>query len=269
MIFVIGSRGRLGRAICNQYAATETVLVDRAAYAHWAGGNGRSEIASFFSSRAQQGDIVFVCSGVLDPSAAGDELEAVNVRLPSNLIEVLSPLGVRVVTFGTVMEEILSTNPYVQSKRKLGLFVAEKYQQGAPVTHIRIHTLYGLGEPSPFMLLGLMAEAMRKNRPFRMTSGLQLREYHHVEDDSAAIRCLMEKSVSGVVALSHGEAVTLSALALSVFNSVGLPHLLHLGELEDPAQENFTQVFSKHEVLAGVSFRDTLTGVADYMKTLV
>ncbi|QHG63825.1 NAD-dependent epimerase/dehydratase family protein [Pseudomonas putida] len=269
MMYVIGSRGRLGQAICNRYAPADVVQLERGAYAGWCAADARAHIEAYFAPRVQPGDVVFVCSGLLDPALGREALEAVNLDLPRNLIEALVPMGVQVVTFGTVMEEILTANPYVDSKRRLGDYVAEQHRLGAPVTHVRIHTLYGGGEPSPFMFLGLIAKALRSDARFAMTSGRQLREYHHVDDDAAAIYQLVDKRVHGVLALSHGRPVTLAALAQSVFAAADKPDLLGLGELADPPQENFEHIFSQPQVLADCIFRDTLAGVNDYMKALV
>ncbi|MEG2041492.1 MAG: NAD(P)-dependent oxidoreductase, partial [Hafnia sp.] len=97
----------------------------------------------------------------------------------------------------------------------------------------------------------------------------QLREYHHVTDDAAAIRMLVDRSASGVVELSHGHPITLRSLAETIFESAGKTHLLRLGALPEPDQENFTQVFLRPAALKDVVFRETLAGVSKYMKTLI
>ncbi len=269
MIFIVGGRGRLGQALREQYRSDEVVCVDRAVYQQWGESDSLSDITAYFQQYARPGAVVYICSGLLDPTLASETLHNVNFRLPRNIIQAVSPMGIRAVTFGTAMEEMLTTNPYVQSKLALSRFVAEMSEELTPALHIRIHTLYGFGEPSPFMFLGLVTEALRNDKPFAMTMGRQLREYHHVSDDAAAVRTLVDHSDSGVVELSHGQPVTLRSLAEAVFESAGKGHLLRLGALPEPQQENFTQVFSRSSILEGVVFRDTVTGVVEYMKTLI
>jgi nucleoside-diphosphate-sugar epimerase len=269
MIFIVGGRGRLGQALREQYSSDEVVCVERAVYQQWGESDSLSGITAYFQQNARPGSVVYICSGLLDPTLDCEALRNVNFRLPKNIIQATSPMGIRAVTFGTAMEETLVTNPYVQSKRALSSFVAEMSQVQAPALHIRIHTLYGGGKPSPFMFLGLVMEALRNDKPFEMTMGRQLREYHHVFDDAAAVRRLVDQSVSGVVELSHGKPVTLRILAEAVFESAGKGHLLSLGALPEPQQENFTQVFSRPSMLDDNMFRDTVTGVVEYMKTLI
>ena len=269
MIFIIGGRGRLGQALREQYRSDEVVCVDRAVYQQWGGSDSLSDISAYFQHNARSGAVVFICSGLLDPTLANETLHDVNFRLPRNIIQAVSPMGIRAVTFGTAMEEMLTTNPYVQSKLALSRFVAEMSGELTPALHIRIHTLYGAGEPSPFMFLGLVMEALRNDKPFAMTMGRQLREYHHVSDDAAAIRTLVEHANSGVMDLSHGQPVTLRSLAEGGFESAGKAHLLRLGVVPEPEQENFKRVFSRSSVLEGVMFRDSVTGVVEYIKTLM
>lgn len=268
MIFIVGGRGRLGQALFQQYNPDEVVRVDRAVYEHWGASDSTADIAAYFEQHARPGAVVYICSGLLDPKLASDELNNVNFRLPRNIIQAVSPMGIRAVTFGTAMEGTLTANPYVLSKLALSRFVDGMEGAQVPALHVRIHTLYGGGEPSPFMFLGLALNALRLEKPFEMTKGRQLREYHHVFDDAAAIRLLVDHSVKGVVALSHGQPVTLKSLAETIFGAAGKDHLLRLGALPEPEQENFSQVFSRPTVLEGVVFRETLAGVSEYMKTL-
>ncbi len=269
MIFIVGGRGRLGQALLQQYNPGEVVRVERAVYEHWGTSDSTADITAYFEQRARPGAVVYICSGLLDPKLASDELYNVNFRLPRNIIQAVSPMGIRAVTFGTAMEETLTANPYVLSKLALSRFVDGIQDARAPALHIRIHTLYGGGEPSPFMFLGLVLNALRFEKPFDMTMGRQLREYHHVADDAAAIRLLVDHSVKGIVALSHGQPITLKDLAETIFGLFGKDQLLRLGALPEPEQENFTQFFLRPTLLEGVVFRETLAGVSEYMKALV
>ncbi|MFH7359478.1 NAD-dependent epimerase/dehydratase family protein [Pseudomonas syringae pv. tagetis] len=265
MIFIIGSRGRLGQAIAGQYPSDQVVCVDRAVYERWAAPDSPAAIAEYFSAQAPESSVVYICSGLLDPRLPATQLHDVNFLLPRNIIAAVAPLGTHVVTFGTAMERTPVSNAYVQSKLMLSQFV-ENVVEGRKPTHIRIHTLYGAAEPSPFMFLGQILSALREGTPFDMTQGRQLREYHHVMDDAAAIRFLVDNHVEGVVELSHGKPVSLRDLAGAIFEAFGKSHLLRLGALPEPAQENFGHVFERPDVLEGMVFRDCLGSVVDYMK---
>ncbi|WP_313706110.1 NAD(P)-dependent oxidoreductase [Massilia sp.] len=267
MNFLIGGRGRLGQAIARQYAADDIVSLEREVYQHWAGPGAQADVAAYFAPWAGTGATIFVTSGLLDPKLPAGALWQVNVELPRNIIEGAAALGLRVITFGTVMEALLAArNPYVNSKAALGEFAAARAAEGAPVTHVRVHTLYGGGLPSRFMFLGQILDALDNGAPFRMTQGKQLREYHHVDDDACAIRMLAETGVNGVLDLSHGAPLSLRELAGAVFETFGAAGQLQVGTLPEPGEENYNTVFARHPMLERASFRDTLPALVAYLE---
>jgi hypothetical protein len=136
---------------------------------------------------------------------------------------------------------------------------------GRPIKHIQLHTLYGIDHPSPFMFLGQMLLTIKSNLPFEMTSGRKLLECHHLEYEAVAIGLIADSSVSGVVILSHGQPVSLRAVVESVFDALEKSHLLRLGALPEPAAENYDHIFRASEVVSTVYFREALPNINGYM----
>lgn len=265
--YIIGGRGRLGRALATEYASSNPNVIDRSIYEGWSKVSAADQVCRYFEQYAGGKSTVFVASGLLDPGAAPEDLMAVNYALPKNIIDAASKIGIKVITFGTVMEGLLqSKNPYVRSKTELSNYVDMKTDSRGLIKHIQLHTLYGISIPSPFMFLGQMLLAIKDDRPFQMTSGRQLREYHHLEDEAVAIRLIADSSISGVIDLSHGMPVSLKSIAWSVFKALGKNHLLRLGALPEPAEENYDRVFQVNKLIAEIKFRDPLTGINAYMK---
>ena len=268
MRFIIGGRGRLGQAIFSRHGAGNAMVLDRAVYENWWRDGARDEISRFFAAWEGSSSTVFVAAGILDPSLAQDLHMNINYQLPKNIIEGVTKLGLKTVTFGTVMEQLPGApNPYTLSKVQLGNYVA-----GLPVAdhgpaHFRVHTLYGRGQPSAFMFLGQILNCLRTESEFRMTQGLQLREYHHVEDDMRAVQLFLDSGFSGAGNLSHGQPVSLAALATFVFQAFNAERLLRIGGLPEPVAENYDQKFNRPQLLSGMEFRETLQGVTDYLKT--
>jgi nucleoside-diphosphate-sugar epimerase len=264
--YLIGARGRLGRAIAAEYAGIEIMALERRIYREWTQPGAADKVARYFDAPANEGATIFVASGLLDPGLSSEALMQVNYRLPRNVIDGATKSGIEVVTFGTVMEALLtSKNAYIQSKAALGEYVGSVACATCPVIHAQIHTLYGFGEPSPFMFLGQMLSAIRGNMPFKMTSGRQLREYHHLADEAKAIRLLAEHGMPGISNLSHGKPVQLKDIAQSVFQTLGREDLLHVGALPEPQEENYEQVLKPVKILRRVEFRDTLPAIVQYM----
>ncbi|MGX4643846.1 NAD-dependent epimerase/dehydratase family protein [Massilia sp. SYSU DXS3249] len=267
MKFIVGGRGRLGQALLRAYGAEEVRSLERSVYADWAAPGGVERVRDFFAPWAGSATTVFVASGVLDPKLPPAEHQQVNVDLPAAVIAGAGAHGLRVVTFGTVMECLLAQqNPYVRSKAALGQHVAGLAAGGAPVAHVRVHTLFGGGAPSPFMFLGQMLAALQQGTPFNMTLGRQLREYHHIDDEARAIRLLDDAGVRGVFDLSHGEPVSLADLATTVFSSFHADKLLRMGSIPEPAEENFATVFGRHPLLPTEAYRPALPAIVDYLK---
>lgn len=268
VIFVIGSRGRLGQALCATYRDCEVICLHREIYQHWWKDSAVSDISRCFQAYRNQGAVVFVASGLLDPAIPLEEHLKVNYLLPKNVIEGVCNMGIRVVTFGTIMELIIADkNPYIQSKKALGEYV--QGHSNTPITHIRVHTLYGSGKPHSFMFLGQIYIALKHKTIFRMSAGNQLREYHHIDDDTAAVRLLVDSQLDGIVDLNHGGPVRLKEIAQYVFKAFNLEDLLHIGALPSPKAENYGATFERPTRLSNVQFRPALPAIVTYLEAVL
>ena len=264
MNLVAGAGGRLGQALMTRLGP-EACAVPRAMYRGWAGADKAAPAAVDFSAFPTAPSTIFVCAGLLDPGASAEALHRANVELPQRLIRAAAPLQARVVTFGTVMEGIGEvSNPYIESKRVRSRFV-ESLDDGQ-VLHIRLHTLYGGGAPTPFMFLGQAYAALLAGTPFAMTEGRQLREYHHVDDEADAVIHLAHGDLAeAIVTLRHGSTLSLRALATDHFAHLGEPGQLRLGARPEPPAENFDLSFPPTALPGSLGYRDSISGVRDYL----
>ncbi|OIQ25088.1 NAD-dependent epimerase/dehydratase family protein [uncultured Vibrio sp.] len=261
--FIVGAKGRLGAALRCEFSKESIVSLDRNVYANWINDNGADRVSNYFNNIGVK-PTVFVASGLLNPSISGLDLFNVNYRLPANIAEGVTRIGGNVLTFGTVMERVSNkSNPYIESKRDLNRYIQSMTNNN--VTHIQLHTMYGIGSPSPFMFLGQMLESIKNNEVFKMTSGEQLREYHHFMDDVKAIRKIIECEVNGVIDISHGNPISLKELAEYVFSFFHKSKMLEVGGLPHSESENYNMKFEKPPVLYDVNFRETLESVSKYL----
>jgi nucleoside-diphosphate-sugar epimerase len=268
MIYLIGCRGRLGKAIRAFYQDVDVVAVDRRVYQDW-WQDGSADFASrYFANCTSPNSVVYVTAGLLDPRLPQVEHLKINYLLPKHIVEGATRSGLRVVTFGSVMEKLITNqNSYIHSKAMLGNYIANLSLTDHYQTHFRVHTLYGEGVPSPFMFLGQIYRALKDQSVFEMSPGNQLREYHHIHDEVSAIDALVKSGANGVVDLSHGEPVSLKEIAEDIFAAFNCENLLRVGALPEPEEENYETIFERLDVLREIKFRETRPGIVSYLKS--
>jgi len=265
MTVVIGADGRLGQGLIQAFGTQRLTNLGRADCHDWVHEGAANRVLDKLNAATTPGDSVFVAAGLLDPRLPSDVLEGVNFILPKNVILAGQELGLNVVTFGTVLEGMMARpNPYVRSKERLADYVAHAVSQNASVLHCRMHTLFGLSDPPPFMFLGQLFAAIRTRTPLKMTSGLQLREYQHVFDTAKVVRAIQESGQSGSVSINHGKPVKLRDIVTTIADVVGFHELGEFGALPEPDEENYGVVFDPTPLPAQVSFRQTLPAIAEY-----
>ena len=190
---VIGASGRIGTEIVKQFNEHNAICPKREVYKFWHKTNKASDIRNYLDQNRVKA--IFICSGVMDPEKNREEIFNVNYNLPKNIIESTAGSKIRIITFGTIMELVApGLNQYVESKEKLQKYINSSESKDR-VLSLKIHTIYGGKEPNRFMFLGQVLEALKTNQEFKMTSGNQLREYHHVEDLVKAIKHLFIKKI--------------------------------------------------------------------------
>ncbi len=269
MNFVLGARGRLGSAILSSLPVDQTAAPMRSIYADWWRGGAANTVSRFLEDWANSEGTVYLAAGLIDPRRPTSEHQQVNYLLARNVIEGATKLGFRVVTFGTIMETIVGdrpADPYLASKICLGNFVEEFSAKSDLVLHVRTHTLFGGGLPEGFMFLGQVFQSLMSHSEFKMSPGTQLREYHHLDDEVAAIHSLLKAGAAGAIALSHGAPVTLKDMASYIFEAFKCPELLRVGALPRPDNDNYGVHFERPYVLDRMAFRETLPALVEYLR---
>lgn len=273
MILVLGARGRLGTALCNAHADATVLAPPREVYEAWWTPSSCDTIGAWIEAQPGTIETVYLAAGIVDPKATGEAHHRINFLLPQQVIRACVPLGIQVVSFGSMLETLVRAPPtegYAASKIALQSFVAEQAQQHDLALHMRLHTLYGGGPPAPFMFAGQMLHSLRNRTPFRMSPGTQLREYHHVDDDARAIGTLAaDTSQRGVLDLNHGDAVSLAELAQCTFAAFDALPLLEIGALPAPANERPALRCRRHSLLTHIDFRNARTGLPDDLHDLL
>ncbi len=277
---ILGASGLLGKAIFNRFGV-ETGFSEKIYTIPWSEiGNpdvGLDVHRLTGCLEEKLGDLidcdVIVASGLINsPDSA--QLRHSNLEFPRNLIQVVSKYpGSRCMTFGTIHERFDAAvfhNAYFMSKYLLSQWISDFSRQrpySGGILHLRLHTLYGL-PLHPRMFLGQIAEALKSGSPFKMSSGEQLREYHHVEDIAECVFRLFRKEWlwGPVLEISSGDAVRLRDLASAIFREFKREGLLQIGDVPASAGENRTETFQRTDPDILPFSRDPITGVIDTLK---
>lgn len=206
---------------------------------------GRQQISKWFESKDlfeairqflinTQNDVreILIFAAVTDTSVSEVTMRKINVDLPIAVMDVARQLDIGVRTFGSVLEsKAPKSSSYLMSKLDLSNEVEARREKGENVLHVRFHTHYGAGEPSPHMFLGQALAAIRTGKVFEMSSGNQIRQYQHVDDLLGAISLVLNENGKAIYEISHSENLTLREIAESVFSHFGCKELLRIGVL--------------------------------------
>ncbi len=267
MIVIIGRRGNLSLAAQSFFREKEIHIVGSEVASEWCSKNGVQAIKNYFDNLEVKPELIINTAGIVNPQVEFSKLLDVNYYLPRNLNLYSQRSGIKLVTFGTIMEnnvEISNNNPYLRSKRK---YFEHLLNLGIDMNslHLQVHTWYGGENFHNHMFLSQIYIALMRKKQFNMSSGAQFREYHHIIDDLAALQLLLEQNCHGVRQINHGEAISLRDLAESIFGAYGLLELLKVDKLKLPDHEILQKKYVRDRALDSIYFRDTRVGVLKYL----
>jgi len=269
---ILGSTGQLGGRILANLGADNAHVLSRRQTETWCelkSSELTAEIDSLLKLDDTDKNFLFYAVGETNPAADSHALNRVNFELPRKILEASIGLPVQIVTFGSVHEQTDISNPYMDSKKKLFSIFAEK-SDAIQWTHFQLHTLYSEDEPHRHMLLGQILSSIRSQQKLRMTNGLQIRQYHHVEDIIRIVLKTLEFSSPHVLQQINGpETLSIGRLAESIYEEFECQDLLELGNLLQDSAEVFEAKFELSEGLKPHDFRDSLPGVISVFKKLL
>lgn len=260
MNLILGERGEIGLKIVEYLSTNHLKMIDKSKVREWIIGGEkviRKDLLDYGPKDSSLTNI-FYCVGNTNANASEDSLLTLNFQLPQSILKATVGLPFRLVTFGSVHENSGIRNPYMCSKRKFHEFILD---QGTDHNwnHFQLHTLYSENLPKPHMFLGQMLEAIKANRKFRMSSGNQLRQFHHTFDVvKAVISSTPRIERNSVIQLAGGDSIRLIDLATKVFSQVGKLQNLEVGALEDQANEIYNNSYPVPESLSTIEFRNPL-----------
>jgi nucleoside-diphosphate-sugar epimerase len=272
MIILVGRTGNLSLALQKEFRGHKIRVIGSEIANKWTVEGGHKQIKSDLEELSLKPNLILNAAGLINPTTHPSRLFNVNYQLPKNLDIYATGNGIKLVTFGSVtenLENLSRSNPYLLSKRMYFEYLLNKELHSAPSLHMQIHTWYGVPSYRPHMFLGQMLSALEKKSIFEMSSGLQLREYHHIDDDVNVFQDLLRRDASGIFEISHGETLSLKEIATAIFDAFDSRELLKIGALKTSEFEVTEKKFERPEWLNKAIFRKTCSGIiADFMRLL-
>ena len=260
-IVLLGENSRLTEALKKQ--VRESTIIPKNQYSNW---NNSSFLENLISKH--EGSTLIITKAILDPGRSRDEVYYWNFLFPKNLITqiIKQKSNTKVVTIGSVHELSNITNNYLISKRELAQYILEK--KDFRFKHIRLHTIYGQGLPVPNMFLGQMYDSLKNNKPFKMSHGMQLRQYHDYQTIAKNLKHVIDNwtNTSSSIDFNGKEWIRLKDLALEVFSFFEKEYLLEIGEIESNQNE---LIDLENFEIGPYNFPEAIPTIIKYLKKIL
>lgn len=273
MFLILGEKGNLSRAIQKKVNESEMLVLNRGQISSWIAKNGVDQIKTFIASLHEEPKGIFNAAGIIDPGKSLLDLETVNFQLPRNLLEATNDLSIPLYTFGSIMEKDRNcrvSNKYLSSKRKFRSYLDEldKSKRNFHL-HFLVHTWYGVEKLPEHMFLGQIAKSIIEKKPFTMSSGTQMREYHHIEDDIEVVLDLIQHQQCGVIEINHGIPIELKDLATSIYSHFDCLQYLNIDTRINQVDESRTSFYQGAVINSKYRFREQKNGIIAYLEELI
>jgi len=259
---VIGQNSRLALDFYNEIDKERVVSLDRKLYDNSAMQNNFIDLFKVLIKFSNTETLVLIFAGITDSKSA--LLTEVNYKMPLEIVKFCDFHNISTATFGTVMENQIVDNAYVTSKRKLrDSLIKNMYSKHF---HFQLNTIYGNDTPPRNMFLGEMIECIQHKDEFKMSSGLQYREYQSTRD--CIIECMkfVGKADYGVREININEDFRLRELAEFIFSQLGILDKL----IVDKNNEIKTEIFVRREMVhIGKSKVKVFSEILNYIQTKI
>lgn len=272
MNIIVGATGILGSAILRSLGETTCITLPRQKSIQWLNSsvNGiRQDLLKFLDSSTSADIDLYYALGNTNPKADPNILNELNFFLPERILKASLGLPVRVITFGSIHELSGISNPYMDSKRNLARLLTEQ-SHVFNSSHFLLHTLYSDTEPRSHMLLGQILNSIRLRQTLKMSSGLQLRQYHHVDDVVKVIAVRLSSNISVPSQQVNGpETLQIRDLASNIYKEFECLPLLKLNSLPEGGLDVYDAKYPIPEWIRKESFRSTFNGVLTAFKNFL
>lgn len=262
---IIGTTGNFSRQLQQLIPEHKRLMLGKEIFETW---NESQEIRALESKeyQIQKGDYLINTIGITSPNYSLESLRRVNLEFPKYLYHLSKKFELNLITLGSVHENypnLFLNNNYMIVKKELKSFLEENSYANS--FHFQFHTWYGGARLKKEMFLGQIITALRNNSIFLMSSGKQIREYHHIEDDALCLLDVLTYANFGRQVIEHGNPLTLQEIAFHIFSYFDRTHLLRF-DLNNSQFDDLYLMTVLEPIKTKCSFRSTLDGIIKYVE---
>lgn len=263
---IIGANGNFSSQLQEILMVNDSMVINKDVYGDWE--NFDSKLHNRVADISQKFNLRYLVNtvGIVSKRYSLDFIRHWNFLFPKHLYNICQELGLTLVTLGSIHESLPKMcrgNPYLESKKELEQFLMKKNFENS--VHFQIHTWYGGRRVHPEMFLGQIINSVKNKTVFDMSDGRQLREYHHVFDDTVCLLKTLRHDVRGAQSISHGEIFTLEEIASGIFQYFGCEELLKLNMIKS-ARFDVRDKSYLVQRNSSCSFRPTMKGLFEYVE---
>ena len=263
---IVGTNGNFSTQLQEIARIDNSLVIDKSIYGNW--DNNNCTLISKITSAIKEYDLRYLINtvGIISRNYSNDFIEYWNYLFPKHLYRICEDLNLTLVTLGSIHEtvpEMCANNPYLKSKKELEQFLVKNDFKNS--VHFQFHTWYGGRNINSEMFLGQIINALRNGTVFNMSDGKQMREYHHIFDDTTCVLRNLEREIVGSYGISHGEKLSLEEIARKIFTYFGYERLLNLNHFISPKFEVREETHLRYDI-SDCTFRPTVEGLIDYVK---
>ena len=268
-ILVIGENSRLTKSLVN-ISKTPLIVTKKEIYENWL---DDSTLISYLRNIGfSNNDSIIITKSIINPNYDFNEVNKWNFLFQKNIIEILELHSIKANVFftGSIFEKSLVKNNYLDSKRNLSNYILTNEFYSINPLIIRLHTLYGIGNPPSNMFLGQIFNSLKNKTKFNMSDGNQVRQYHHYDEVSRLLLNFVSDSKLNVkiIDFTGKEWVKLKDLANSIYNFFNCIELLNIGSLENSKNE-ITKIKNQFISNGDFHFKNPLNNINKYLEKLL
>lgn len=264
---IVGSTGLIGSAW--KRFQPSAMSVERSEIRKWLTDKSHSSLEDFLDQLPKNNEIeIHLCFGNTNSTGTLESLMQINCDLPFLIAKEALKRNYRVFSYGSALEDFGIRNNYFESKRSLTKQLMQIDTKNL-WSNIRLHTLYSDSLPHSHMFLGQIYIALQNHEEFKMTSGNQLREFHHVDDVIEILDSELRMNSSQQVEVSHGKPLQLIHVAHYLFEVFASQSLLNRYAYPDDPLDNYTKIFTVSPVQDKMIFRETLPALESIFTRLL